>query len=288
MNELHRVGIIGGSGLEKIEGLNVKEEIAVETPFGPPSDTFLLWELEGREVVFLPRHGRDHRLLPGEVPFRANIYGMKKLGVERVIAVSAVGSMKEHIHPRDVVLPDQFVDRTHGRVDTFFGDGVVAHVSFAEPICRELSEVLAGAAEACGANVHGSGTYVCIEGPAFSTRAESQIYRSWGVDVIGMTNYQEAKLCREAEICYATMGMVTDYDCWHESEAAVSVDMLVENLAANAELAQRTVRAAIPAIPVQRTCPCTTACRDALFTPGDKIPSEAKKRLDEIIGKYVE
>ena len=300
-----RIGIIGGSGLYEMEGVEVKEEISIGTPFGDPSDAFVLWELEGREVIFLPRHGMNHRLLPGEVPFRANIYGMKILGAEWIIAISAVGSMKEHIHPSDIALPEQFIDRTRGRADTFFGEGVVAHISFAQPVCPSLSSVVARAAEThcaemasasknagAGANrnscprVHRGGTYLCIEGPAFSTRAESRLYRSWGIDVIGMTNCQEAKLAREAEICYATMAMVTDYDCWHESEADVSVEMLIENLQANAALAQRTIKAAVPLIPLQRTCPCATALRDALLTPVDKIPPKTKKKLDQIIGKY--
>ena len=288
MSETDRVGIIGGSGLYEIEGVAVKEEIRLDTPFGPPSDCFTLWELDGREAIFLPRHGRGHRLLPGELPFQANIYGMKKLGVAWLIAVSAVGSMREDIHPRDVVVPDQFIDRTRGRSDTFFGEGAVAHISFAQPVCADLSSVVAAAAEGCGAKVHRGGTYVCIEGPAFSTKAESQLYRSWGADVIGMTNYQEAKLAREAEICYATMALVTDYDCWHESEAAVSVEMLIENLRKNAKLAQRTIKAVVPAIPPQRTCPCATALKNAILTQADKIPPETKKRLDEIIGRYVE
>lgn len=282
-----RIGVIGGSGLYRMEGLQV-EEVEVDTPFGAPSDSLLLCEIEGREVAFLPRHGRNHSLLPGELPFRANIYAMKKLGVGRILAVGAVGSMKETIHPRDVVVPDQFIDRTRGRQDTFFGGGVVAHVALADPVCAELAGVVADAAEGAGATVHRGGTYLCMEGPAFSTRAESLLYRSWGVDVIGMTNLQEAKLAREAEICYATMALVTDYDCWHESEEAVSVEMLLENLKRNSELAQRAIRAAVARMPRKRTCPCTEALKFAIITPVDEVSPEAKKRLDVIAGKYLQ
>ncbi len=283
-----RIGVIGGSGLYDLQGVVRKEEVALETPFGAPSDNFALCELEGHEFVFLPRHGRSHTVLPGELPFRANIYGMKKLGVEWIISVSAVGSMKENIHPCDVVMPDQFIDRTRGREDTFFGEGLVAHVAFADPVCSRLSSVLAAAAQRCGATVHRGGVYLCMEGPAFSTRAESLLYRSWGVDVIGMTNLQEAKLAREAEICYAPMAFVTDYDCWRESEAGVSAKMVMENLGKNAELAQNAIRAAIPAIPPERTCPCANALKNALVTAPDKISAESKKKLDVIIGRYVE
>jgi len=283
-----RIGIIGGSGLYDIEGVEVLEEVELDTPFGAPSDPFSVGRLAGREVVFLARHGKGHRLLPSELPFRANIYGMKKLGVDWIISVSAVGSMKEDVHPCDVVLPDQFIDRTRLRRDTFFGDGVVAHIGFADPVCGELSALLADCAEQCGARVHRGGTYVCIEGPAFSTRAESALYRSWGVTVIGMTNYQEAKLAREAEICYATMACVTDYDCWRETEETVTVEMLIENLQRNTSLAQEVIRAAVGAIGTQRSCPCAGALKAALFTPPEAIPAEAKKRLDVLIRKYVE
>ncbi len=283
-----RIGIIGGSGLYRIRGVEPKEEIDLDTPFGRPSDRFILGELEGREVLFLPRHGRSHTLLPSEIPFRANIYGLKKLGVEWIISVSAVGSMKEHIRPQDIVFPDQFIDRTRLRRDTFFGRGVVAHISFADPVCAPLSSVLADAAEKCGATVHRGGTYLCMEGPAFSTRAESILYRSRGVDVIGMTNYQEAKLAREAEMCYATMACVTDYDCWHQSEESVSVEMLVENLRKNASVAQDTIKEAVPAIPRERSCLCASALKDTLLTPADKIPEETRRKLDIIIGKYIE
>ena len=283
-----RIGVIGGSGLYRMDGVEVEEEIALDTPFGPPSDSFLLCRLGGREVLFLPRHGRGHGLLPGEVPFRANIYGMKKLGVGRILAVGAVGSMREHIHPCDVVVPDQFIDRTRGRKDTFFGDGVVAHIALADPVCGELAALIADAAASCGATLHRGGTYLCMEGPAFSTRAESLLYRNWGVNVIGMTNLHEAKLAREAEICYATTALVTDYDCWHESEESVSVEMLLGNLRHNAELAQGIIRAAVAAMGGERTCPCATALKYAVITPPEHIPPEIKKKLDVIIGKYVE
>jgi len=282
-----RIGIIGGSGLYEMEGLSVKEEVCPDTPFGPASDSYVLGEMDGREVVFLPRHGKGHRLLPSEIPFRANIFGMKALGVEWIISVAAVGSMKEHIHLRDVVVPDQMLDRTRHRVDTFFGEGLVVHISFADPICPDLSTITADAAEACGAAVHRGGTYLCIEGPAFSSRAESKLYRSWGVDVIGMTNYQEAKLAREAEICYATMACVADYDCWHESEDAVTVEMLIDNLQKNAVMAQQAIRRAVSAIAPERTCACADALKNAILTPPDRIPPEARKALDVIIGRHV-
>jgi len=281
------IGVIGGSGLYRIKDVRVKETIDLDTPFGHPSDALVRGEVAGREVVFLPRHGADHTLLPSEIPFCANIYAMKKLGVESIISVSAVGSMKENIHPRDVVFPSQFIDRTRRRRDTFFGNGVVAHIGFAEPTCPVLRSALASAAERCGATVHRRGTYLCIEGPAFSTRAESTLYRSWGVDVIGMTNYQEARLAREAEICYATMACVTDYDCWHETEEAVSVEMLVENLHKNAQLAQRTILEAIPSVPAVRSCACASALKNAILTPADRIPEKTKRALDVIIAKYV-
>jgi 5'-methylthioadenosine phosphorylase len=243
--------------------------------------------LEGREVVFLPRHGKKHSLLPGEIPFRANIYGMKKLGVGCIISVSSVGSMREDIHPCNLVFPDQFIDRTHKRIDTFFGDGAVAHISFSDPVCRDLSNVLADAAEECGADVRRGGTYVCIEGPAFSTRAESMLYRSWGVDVIGMTNYQEARLAREAEMCYATMACVTDYDCWHESEEAVSVEMLISNMVRNTTMAQKVIRRAVPAISAERRCECQRALTNALLTAPEDIPARTKQRLKAIIGEDI-
>lgn len=283
-----RIGVIGGSGLYDMEGLEVVEKTEITTPFGSPSDAFTIGRLAGREVVFLPRHGEGHRLLPGELPFRANIWGMKKLGVDWIMSVSAVGSMKESLAPREVVFPDQFIDRTHHRSDTFFGDGVVAHIGFADPVCSDLSECMAVAAVTCDATVHRGGTYVCIEGPAFSTRAESRLYRSWDVDVIGMTNYQEAKLAREAGICYATMACITDYDCWHETEESVTVQMLIENLQHNSALAQEAIREAVRTLPDQRECQCGKALENAILTPPDLIPKETKLRLEIIIGDYIE
>lgn len=286
-DDTQRVGIIGGSGLYEMEGLEVEEEVDVDTPFGEPSDSYTLCSIEGREAVFLPRHGQGHRLLPGEVNYRANIYGFKKLGVHRLIAVSAVGSLREDIHPRDVVLPDQFIDRTKGRPDTFFGDGAVAHISFAEPVCGELAGLLAEKTKG-KATVHRGGTYLCMEGPAFSTKAESHMYRSWGADIIGMTNLPEAKLAREAEMCYATLALVTDYDCWHESEDDVSVEVLLENLKKNAATSQAVLRAAVPAVPAERSCECGSALENAILTPSDQIPEETKEKLDTIAGKYLE
>jgi 5'-methylthioadenosine phosphorylase len=282
-----RVGIVGGSGLYEMEGLQVEQQVDVDTPFGEPSDSYTLCSIEGREAVFLPRHGRGHRLLPGEVNYRANIYGFKKLGVHQVIAVSAVGSLEEDIHPRDVVVPDQFIDRTKGRADTFFGDGAVAHISFAEPICPELAGLLAEKASG-EAEVHRGGTYLCMEGPAFSTKAESHMYRSWGASIIGMTNLQEAKLAREAEMCYATLAMVTDYDCWHESEEDVSVEVLLDNLKKNAATSQAVLRKAVPAVPEERACECGSALENAILTPAEHIPENTKEKLDIIAGKYLE
>lgn len=282
------LGIIGGSGLYEMDGLEIREEVAVSTPFGAPSDTYALGTLDGRPVAFLPRHGRGHRLLPSELNFRANIFGFKKLGVERIAAVSAVGSMQEDIHPRHVVLPDQFIDRTRGRADTFFGGGVVAHVALADPVCPELHDALAGAAARAEATCWRGGTYVCIEGPAFSTRAESLLYRSWGVSVIGMTNVPEAKLAREAEICYATLALVTDFDCWHETEEEVSVEMLLSNLKENAGTAQSILRAFAAALPSERACSCGQALQTALVTPPGAVPADAAERLDILIGKYLQ
>ncbi|MBS3763680.1 MAG: S-methyl-5'-thioadenosine phosphorylase [Planctomycetes bacterium] len=282
-----RIGVIGGSGLYEMEGIESREEVQVETPFGAPSDSYSICKIAGHEVVFLPRHGQGHCLMPSELHFRANIYGMKKLGVEWIISVSAVGSMKEHIAPRDIVFPDQFLDRTRRRVDTFFGDGVVAHISFSDPVCTDLSGFLSDVAEKSGANVHRGGTYVCIEGPAFSTRAESELYRSWGVEVIGMTNYQEAKLAREAEICYATMACVTDYDCWYEGEEAVTVEMLLENLQQNSAMSQQIIKDAVEQFPTARTCECGSALENAILTAPDDIPEETRRKLDVILQKYI-
>ncbi|MFO7958273.1 MAG: S-methyl-5'-thioadenosine phosphorylase [Candidatus Brocadiia bacterium] len=288
MTDDNATGVIGGSGLYSMPGLNVMDEVSVETPFGDPSDKYVIGELAGRRVVFLPRHGRQHGILPSELNFRANIYGFKKLGVDRIVSVSAVGSMKENIEPLHIVLPDQFIDRTRSRVETFFGDGVVAHVSLADPVCGELRAALRQAAEAAGATVWPEGTYICIEGPTFSTRAESELYRSWGVDVIGMTNVPEAKLAREGEICYATCALVTDYDCWHEAEEAVSGEMVLENLKKNVQTAQRILTELMSVLPKARSCECGSALARSLVTQPDQMPAETRKRLDAIIGKYVE
>jgi 5'-methylthioadenosine phosphorylase len=282
------VGIIGGSGLYAMEGLRNVKEARLKTPFGPPSDAFVTGTLEGRRVAFLARHGRGHRIMPSELNFRANIYAMKVLGAEWIISASAVGSMREEYRPRDIVIPDQFYDRTKARVSTFFGNGVVAHVGFADPTCHVLGDVLFRAGQQVGAHMHRGGTYVCIEGPQFSTRAESRVYRQWGVDVIGMTNLQEAKLAREAEICYATMALVTDYDVWHETEEDVTVEAVVAVLMENVETAKKIVRAALPMLPVERAgCHCPTALRDGIITHRDAIPERRRKELEPIIGKYV-
>lgn len=281
------IGIIGGSGLYNIEGIREVKTVSLDTPFGKPSDSFTVGTLEGRKVAFLPRHGKGHTILPSELNFRANIYGMKKLGVEHIIAVSAVGSMKEEIRPLDIVIPDQFFDRTRGRISTFFGDGIVGHVSFADPVCGTLADTLYNAAKSTGVQVHKGGTYLCMEGPLFSTRAESQVYRQWGVSIIGMTNLQEAKLAREAEICYSTLAMATDYDCWHVSEEVVTLEMIIGNLNKNAETAKRILKTAIPKIEQKRTCACATAVQNAIVTHKDLIPESTKKKLDIIFGKYL-
>jgi len=281
------IGIIGGSGLYEMAGLTDVREERVETPFGPPSDAYVLGRLEGRPVAFLARHGRGHRLLPSELNFRANIYGFKALGAEWILSASAVGSMREDVKPRDILIPDQFFDRTKTRASTFFGDGLVVHVAFADPTCPALGESLYLAAREEGARVHRGGTYLCIEGPQFSTRAESRIYRSWGVDVIGMTNLQEAKLAREAEICYATLALVTDYDVWHETEEDVTVEAVVAILLENAAMAKGILRRAVRAIPSARTCPCPHALRDAIITARDRIPPATRERLKLLVGKYL-
>jgi 5'-methylthioadenosine phosphorylase len=283
------IGVIGGSGLYEIEGLcDVREEV-VETPFGTPSDTYITGTLEGVRMVFLPRHGRGHRLLPGEVPYRANIYGMKQLGVERIISVSAVGSMREEIVPGHIVIPDQFFDRTQGRrAATFFGDGLVGHIQFADPVCAELSETLYRAALEVGAEVHRGGTYLCIEGPNFSTRAESEIYRSWGVDIIGMTNIPEARLAREAEICYGTVALATDYDCWHQDHDDVSVEAVVAIIRQNVATARAIIKTAARQAAAARSCPCGEALRYALMTDPERIPEAARKKLDLLLNKYLQ
>ena len=283
------LGVIGGSGLYEIEGLTEVREVRLSTPFGAPSDVFITGTLHGVKMVFLPRHGRGHRYLPSEVPYRANIYGMKQLGVERIISVSAVGSMQETIAPGHIVIPDQFFDRTQGkRASTFFGEGVVGHVQFADPVCADLSAVLYEAAEEVGATVHRGGTYICIEGPNFSTRAESLIYRSWGVDVIGMTNIPEARLAREAEICYGTVALATDYDCWHEQHDDVSVEAIIAIIEQNVATARNIISVAAKRLGAQRSCSCGEALKFAVMTRRDLIPSATREKLAVLMGKYLE
>lgn len=286
-NEPVKVGIIGGSGLYNMAGLSETREVRVKTPFGDPSDALVVGTLEGRRVAFLARHGRGHRFLPSEINFRANIYAMKLLGVERIISVSAVGSLKEELKPLDFLIPDQFVDRTRHRVSTFFGQGLVGHVTFDKPTCTDLSRVLGDACERAGVTVHRGGTYVCMEGPQFSTLAEAHLHRQLRLDVVGMTNVTEAKLAREAEICYATVAMITDYDCWHPEHEAVSFTTIVNNLMQNAEKAQAVLRHAVAALPAARTCKCGSALATALVTERKLIPAATKKRLAAIIGKYI-
>jgi 5'-methylthioadenosine phosphorylase len=282
------IGIIGGSGLYEMEGLKVIFERSLQTPFGGPSDPYVIGEVDGVRVAFLSRHGRGHRRLPSEVNYRANIYGFKVLGVHTILSASAVGSMKEDYHPTDIVFPDQFIDRTRHRPDTFFGNGIVAHIAFADPICAAVSIAMGEAAQKAGARSHIGGVYVCIEGPQFSTRAESHLYRSWGVDVIGMTNVQEAKLAREAEMCYATMALVTDYDCWLETAEAVSIEQILGFLQANAQMAQRILRLSIPRVAARaRDCACPAALQYAIVTDPAAIPQRVKDDLAPIIGKYV-
>ncbi len=283
-----RIGIIGGSGLYEIEGLTDIEEIDVSTPFGEPSDSIVVGTLQQERVAFLPRHGRGHRILPSELNARANVYALKSLGVERIISVSACGSMKEEIAPLDIVIPDQIIDRTKGRDSTFFGHGLVVHVSFAEPFCPELSNVLYEAARKVRAKVHKGGTYVCMEGPRFSSKAESKMHRLWDVDIIGMTAMPEAVLAREAEICYATIAMSTDYDVWHETEAPVTAQMVVQNLLRNIETAKSILKEAIPLIDPERDCECATALSVAIQTARDRIPGRIKRELDLLVGKYLE
>jgi 5'-methylthioadenosine phosphorylase len=283
------IGIIGGSGLYQMEGLKVIEERKLNTPFGEPSDPYVIGEIDGVRVAFLSRHGRGHRVIPSDINYRANIFGFKLLGIHTILSASAVGSMKEAYRPTDIVFPDQFIDRTRHRPDTFFGNGIVGHITFADPICAAVASIAFAAGREAGARVHERGVYVCIEGPQFSTRAESNLYRSWGVDVIGMTNLQEAKLAREAEICYATMALVTDYDCWHETAESVSVEQIFGYLKANAEMAQRILRVAVPrAAARKRDCACATALQFAIVTDPAQIPIETKKNLAPIIGKYIQ
>ena len=281
------IGIIGGSGLYSMPGFEAHEEAVIETPFGSPSDNYIVGTLAGREVAFLSRHGRGHRLSPSELNYRANIYGMKSLGVQRIVSLSAVGSLKEEHRPLEFVIPDQFFDRTRGRISTFFGEGLVAHISFADPICPEAAEVVADACEAVGVTAKRGGTYLCMEGPAFSTRAESNVYRSWGMDVIGMTNLQEAKLAREAEICYVTVAMVTDYDCWHEDHDAVTVADIIANLVKNAENASKVVAEAVAKLPAARNCKCGSALSHAILTDRSLVPEATRKKLGILIDKYI-
>lgn len=285
-----RVGIIGGSGLYQMPELKDVEEVRLDTPFGPPSDAIIVGTLEGQRVAFLPRHGRGHRFTPTELPFRANIYAFKMLGVERILSASAVGSLQEQFAPLDMVIPDQFFDRTRARAheSTFFGDGIVAHVGFAHPVCSDLGDVLEASCRTTDVRVHRGGTYVCMEGPAFSTVAESNVYRSWGMDIIGMTNLQEAKLAREAEICYATLALVTDYDCWHPSHDAVTIEMVVEYLNKNVRNAQNIMRAAVKQLAERpRQCKCSSALQHAIFTAPDLWPAATTQKLEAIIKKYM-
>jgi 5'-methylthioadenosine phosphorylase len=281
------IGIIGGSGLYDMAELTDREDKTISTPFGDPSGPYVLGTLRGKRVAFLARHGVGHRILPSDLNFRANIYGFKVLGVERILSASAVGSLKEEYKPLDIVVPDQFFDRTKGRISTFFGRGLVAHIAFAHPVCGQLSAIAADAAAAVGATVHRGGTYVNMEGPQFSTLAESRLYRSWGMDVIGMTNLQEAKLAREAEICYATLALVTDYDCWHPDHDSVTVDLIIANLMQNAATAQKTIAEAVDHIAGARACGCKDALATAIITQMKDVPDQTKQDLAPIIGRYV-
>jgi len=282
------IGIIGGSGLYSMPGLSRAKGVRLKTPFGAPSDAYVLGTLEGRKVAFLARHGRGHRILPSELNFRANIHGFKQLGVERIVSISAVGSLKDEHKPLEFVIPDQFFDRTRHRVDTFFGNGIVAHIAFADPICPELAGVVEGACRKAGVTGKRGGTYLCMEGPQFSTKAESNVYRSWGMDVIGMTNLQEAKLAREAELCYVTVAMVTDYDCWHPHHDSVTVDQIVAVLIKNAENATKVLRETVAAMPKGRSCKCGSALAHAILTERSKIPAATLKKLRLIVGKYLD
>jgi 5'-methylthioadenosine phosphorylase len=283
---MRTIGVIGGSGLYEMEGLTDIQEVRQKTPFGDPSDAYIVGRLGDAKLVFLPRHGRGHRILPHEINFRANVHGMKQLGVEWILSVSAVGSMKEEIHPGHIVIPDQFIDRTKAREASFFGEGVAGHVGFADPICNPLAAHVYEAAKSAGATVHKGGTYVVIDGPMFSTRAESNVYRSWGVSVIGMTNLPEAKLAREAEICYSTSALSTDYDCWHETEEDVSVEAVMNIIRQNVSLAKAIVKEAALRIPAARNCGCTSAAAHAVMTAPEAIPPAARERLNLIMGKY--
>ncbi|MFC2048409.1 S-methyl-5'-thioadenosine phosphorylase [Chloroflexota bacterium] len=282
-----KIGVIGGTGLYDIEGMTDIEEVNIDTPFGKPSDTIVIGRLEGVGIAFLPRHGKGHRLSPTEVPYRANIYALKSLGVEHIIAINSAGSFKKELKPGDLLIPDQLIDRTRLRVNTFFSDGIVAHIAFAEPFCPALSKVLYQSAKEAGAGVHPKGTFVIMEGPAFSTRAESRLYRSWGADLIGMTALPEAKLAREAEICYAVIGCVTDYDSWWEPGEPVTVDTILATLRKNADISKEIIKLSVSRIPETRDCGCATALETAIITAREMIPPEQKKKLDLLIGKYL-
>jgi 5'-methylthioadenosine phosphorylase len=282
-----RIGIIGGSGLYQMPGFEAQLEVNVNTPWGSPSDGYIVGKLASREVAFLARHGRGHRISPSELNFRANMYGFKSLGVERIVSLSAVGSLKEEHRPLDFVIPDQFFDRTRGRVSTFFGEGLVAHISFADPVCPQMARLLYAGCQSAGVSAKLGGTYLCMEGPAFSTKAESNVYRSWGMDIIGMTNLQEAKLAREAELCYVTVAMVTDYDCWHPHHDAVTVADIIANLTKNAENACKVVAEAVAAMPEKRECACGSALKHALITDPKTIPAATREKLELLVGKYL-
>jgi 5'-methylthioadenosine phosphorylase len=281
------IGIVGGSGLYALDGLNAVKEIILDTPFGSPSDAYITGVLQGRRVAFLPRHGRGHRFTPSEVNYRANIFGFKRLGVRQLVAITAVGSLQEEIHPGEIVLPDQLVDRTRQRASSFFGEGVVAHVPFADPFCQRLGRCLVKAAETTPATINRGGTLVCIEGPAFSTRAEAHLYRQWGCDIVGMTTLQEAKLAREAEICYSAMALVTDFDCWNETAEAVTADAVAATMAANIDVAKQILARLIPDLVDVPACSCRSALSGAIMSAADKIPIEARQRLGLLIDKYL-
>jgi 5'-methylthioadenosine phosphorylase len=282
------IGIIGGSGLYDMAEVSDRTEIKLTTPFGDPSGPYVMGTLRGKRVAFLARHGAGHRLLPSELNFRANIFGMKMLGVEYILSASAVGSLKAEYKPLDIVIPDQFIDRTWGRISTFFGRGLAAHVGFAHPFCKILSRLVSSSGQDAGAVVHAGGTYVCMEGPQFSTLAESKLYRSWGADIIGMTNLQEAKLAREAEICYTTIALVTDYDCWHPDHDSVTVEIIIANLMQNAKTAQQIIAKAVEGLPYERTCECASALKYALITRADAIPAQTRQELAPLVGKYLQ
>jgi 5'-methylthioadenosine phosphorylase len=281
------IGIIGGSGLYDMAELQDRQDVTLATPFGAPSGPYITGMLRGRQVAFLARHGAGHRILPSELNYRANIFGFKLLGVQRILSASAVGSLREDYRPLDIVIPDQFLDRTRGRISTFFGRGLAAHVGFAHPVCSEAAAIAIDAATAVGARVHPSGTYVCMEGPAFSTMAESKLYRSWGMDIIGMTNLQEAKLAREAELCYTTIALVTDYDCWHPDHDSVTVDLVISNLLRNAAIARRIITEAVGRMPATRSCACGRALEHAIMTRPEHVPDAIRQELAPIIGKYI-